>query len=298
MAPKKKSKGDALQSQPLLLVRDVEQARQVARQLDISESRLEYCVHCRKSFNSVNKHRKPGTTCFDLARKEEAARSARKRQSRSSNKKARKSQAASRTPTPIPQSAIPQSDDAEMVDDFKTPTNLDPNIDMGPRNEHALDAIQGKTDIFLDDEDVPVPELPPEEIPRPEGQDETFDPPDDASRHTHIVPPDQGDFLPGCTRQFDPKRRAGAPVRESPNKPPERYLTPYELWYNDWKEKHQGEDATWAPFRNELDWYLAHWLKSCRIGHAETDRLLAIPGVGSSSLIISIATFLIKSLNS
>lgn len=275
MAPTK-HKGHKLQSHPLLRVRDVE----LARQLDISESRTEYCAYCRASFNSLEKHRKPGTRCAMLAKEDEIRRSSRQRRERLSLKRPKHVEAkkAVRLDSPVPYSGDSSSDHNPGEDQVMEAADGAP-MDLGPPNEDVLEAIHGETHVFQDGEDEHVPELPREEILHPEKGDPPADDPKKKSIPNPVPPPDGGDFLPGCIRHFDPARRAGAPMRSPNADAPEEYLTPYECWHNDWKEKHKDKDATWAPFLNSMDWYIAHWLKSCRIGHAETDRFLAIPGV-------------------
>lgn len=85
--------------------------------------------------------------------------------------------------------------------------------------------------------------------------------------------PDLAEFLPGTIRYFDPSHRAGQPMTA------EKFETPYDSWHKEWKAAHPDQDDTWAPFYTAMEWYLAKWLKECRISHAATDKLLMIPKV-------------------
>ena len=65
-----------------------------------------------------------------------------------------------------------------------------------------------------------------------------------------------------------PFGRPGAPIRDSGQAP---------LAYDSQQATCMG--SSWGPFRSQLDWDVAHWVKLCGLSSTAASKLLAIPGV-------------------
>lgn len=245
------------------------------RKLDFLTRQRSHCVYCGLDWISLSSHRKPGSRCGLLAAQDHITKAKdRRRKKRSSKRKRDRSD----QKQDMEEDEVPSdSGDVEIQDDFSPPSPPG-----SAHNPLVLPAITGQTKSFpQDDDDVtPVDKEPPREqvnLPPLVQVDNT----------THInnpvlnpkSVPDLGDFLPGSVRHFNPAHRAGQPIT------PDRYDTPYESWHKEWKKANPGKDDTWAPFFTPMEWHLTKWLKECRIGHGETDRLLQLPKARSIPLI-------------
>jgi hypothetical protein len=96
------------------------------------------------------------------------------------------------------------------------------------------------------------------EIPEPEpSEHETMDPGHDVLTPPQAVVIDQFPF--------------GSPGMPIPGKP--KGLSAHESW------RAASMDSPWAPFRSELDWNVARWVKMRGPSSTAVAELLAIPGV-------------------
>jgi hypothetical protein len=86
--------------------------------------------------------------------------------------------------------------------------------------------------------------------------------------HDRLTPPQEMSTL--VVDKF-PFGNPGMPIPDKPHG-----LSVYESW--------QATSVTspWAPFRSELDWNVARWVKMCGPTSTAVTELLAIPGVGIS----------------
>lgn len=268
---------------PLLLVK---RSGESSKHLDIPESRPETCDHCHKNFKNVQKHWAKNQRCFELERAAFNSRAA----NHWRRTKLHRSSPSPREHTPSPtrddhsnitiHDYVDHDGDIELLDGdiLATENVLDPRLVANDYIEGPTEFYDGNIDSDTESRsESPSFEEPLEDIIRPAGQNAPHH--NESTIPTPILRPDNDGFHPGCVRHFPPHRRAGAPVPESPDRPPEKYETPYDTWHREWKDRHPNITPDWAPFSSAIDWYLAQWLMESRIGKGQIDRLLQISGV-------------------
>lgn len=168
--------------------------------------------------------------------------------------------------------------------------------------------MPGQFDEAVLFQDLPEAETLPDGLPDDEDNIEPYEVMDDFhERIFELIPPDDSDAdAPGPShrsRLSSPRHTSPSPenddrfVEEHPTAG--RHIRIVPTLHERWKKLFGGEDLEgvdsamdmdvdvnmedkFAPFASELDWRVARWAVQEGIGHKSFDRLMAIPGVGTT----------------